>query len=249
MAPSQQSPVRIALWAHPRSISTAFERVFIERGDATVFHEPFSQSFFFSDERGHERFADGPGDPRHRYDRVTAQVLAPAATPVVFIKDMAFHLRGRLEAGLLGSFVNTFIVREPEQALASMYRRLPDFDWTEAGYEQLVEAFHVAVRDCGQPPIVVEADQLRRDPAGVLRAYCARVGIPFVDGALRWERREIELWKSWDGWHDDAERSTHILPRGRAPAAPLPARVRDMIRCARPYYDELARHALAPEAP
>ena len=36
----------IALWAVPRSISTAFERVFVERDDFEVLHEPFSASYY-----------------------------------------------------------------------------------------------------------------------------------------------------------------------------------------------------------
>ena len=36
----------IALWTHPRSISTAFERVMIERGDFNVLHEPFSYLYY-----------------------------------------------------------------------------------------------------------------------------------------------------------------------------------------------------------
>jgi hypothetical protein len=35
----------IALWAVPRSISTAFERVFVERDDFEVLHEPFGDSY------------------------------------------------------------------------------------------------------------------------------------------------------------------------------------------------------------
>jgi hypothetical protein len=40
----------VALWAVPRSrsISTAFERVFVERDDFEVFHEPFSASYYYS---------------------------------------------------------------------------------------------------------------------------------------------------------------------------------------------------------
>jgi hypothetical protein len=35
----------VALWSVPRSISTAFERVFVERDDFEVLHEPFSASY------------------------------------------------------------------------------------------------------------------------------------------------------------------------------------------------------------
>jgi hypothetical protein len=34
----------VALWSVPRSISTAFERVFVERDDFEVLHEPFSDA-------------------------------------------------------------------------------------------------------------------------------------------------------------------------------------------------------------
>ncbi|MGH3730856.1 MAG: hypothetical protein ACRDTU_19185, partial [Micromonosporaceae bacterium] len=41
----------IALWAVPRSRSTAFLRIMIERGDLDVVHEPFS---YLSEEGGFE---------------------------------------------------------------------------------------------------------------------------------------------------------------------------------------------------
>ena len=43
----QSKPV--ALWAVPRSISTAFERVFVERDDFEVLHEPFSAAYYYGE--------------------------------------------------------------------------------------------------------------------------------------------------------------------------------------------------------
>ena len=51
-------PTRVALWAVPRSVSTAFERVFIERDDAEVLHEPFSQACYHGPDRRSGRFDD-----------------------------------------------------------------------------------------------------------------------------------------------------------------------------------------------
>ena len=36
----------LAFWVHPRSISTGFERIFIERKDFKVLHEPFSPLYY-----------------------------------------------------------------------------------------------------------------------------------------------------------------------------------------------------------
>lgn len=48
----------IALWSVPRSISTAFERVFVERGDSEVLHEPFSAAYYHGEGRSSDRYAD-----------------------------------------------------------------------------------------------------------------------------------------------------------------------------------------------
>lgn len=41
-------------------------------------------------------------------------------------------------------------------------------------------------RETGKPPIVVDSDVLKRDPEGVLRELCARIGIPFCPEQLAW---------------------------------------------------------------
>jgi aerobic carbon-monoxide dehydrogenase large subunit len=65
----------IVLWAVPRSVSTAFERVFIERGDMVVLHEPFSLSYYYSPERCEDRYRDVPVSAEHSYARVLDRIL------------------------------------------------------------------------------------------------------------------------------------------------------------------------------
>ena len=52
----------VALWAVPRSISTAFERVFVERDDFEVLHEPFSYAYYYGPDRPNDRFAHRAAD-------------------------------------------------------------------------------------------------------------------------------------------------------------------------------------------
>lgn len=47
-----------ALWTVPRSVSTSFERMMIERGDHTVFDKPFSRSYYYGPKRRSDRFTD-----------------------------------------------------------------------------------------------------------------------------------------------------------------------------------------------
>ena len=46
----------LALWATPRTVSTAFERMMIERGDHLVLDEPWSRAYYFGPERVSDRY-------------------------------------------------------------------------------------------------------------------------------------------------------------------------------------------------
>ncbi|MGD2271409.1 MAG: hypothetical protein PVI06_13470, partial [Desulfobacterales bacterium] len=81
----------IAFWVHPRSISTAFERVFIERGDFKVLHEPFSALYYV-----YEKRVDCPGqhidpDAPMSYPDIKNWILQEAEKAPVFFKDMCYH--------------------------------------------------------------------------------------------------------------------------------------------------------------
>ncbi|CAO2656559.1 Nn.00g053620.m01.CDS01 [Neocucurbitaria sp. VM-36] len=90
----------IFLATHPRSCSTAFERVFITRQDIlTCVHEPFSDVFYYGTERLSERFADDElarvrsGFADYTYKTIVDRLERDAAQGKrMFIKDMAAHL-------------------------------------------------------------------------------------------------------------------------------------------------------------
>lgn len=81
----------MALWATPRSVSTVFERIFIERGDFEVFHEPFSFSYYHSEDRRHDRYAQDPASGEYNFDRVLEKLTGHTERPV-FFKDMAYYV-------------------------------------------------------------------------------------------------------------------------------------------------------------
>lgn len=65
----------VGLWAVPRSVSTALERVFVERGDFKVFHEPFSASYYYSPERRSDRFAGMEAKEEYVLERILGLML------------------------------------------------------------------------------------------------------------------------------------------------------------------------------
>jgi sulfate adenylyltransferase len=236
---TQSKPV--ALWAVPRSISTAFERVFVERDDFEVLHEPFSASYYYGEDRLSDRFADAEPKAEYSYEKVAEDVFRPRERRV-FLKDMAYHARKLLGPEFASRFVNTFIVRDPKYVLMSLYKMWPDFTLEETGYEDLYRLFRYAT-DAGEDVAVVDAMTFSENSAGVLAAYCEHLEVPFTAGSLTWESRDVRRWDSWEGWHEDAESSTGIKPAERRDPE-LPAELEDAYEYCLPYYYELAAHAI-----
>jgi Sulfotransferase domain len=233
----------IVLWTAPRSRSTAFERMMIERDDHIVFDEPFSARYYFSAERRSTRFETEL--PESTATEVTERLLDAAKTGPVFVKEMAYHASGILTDELLGELVNTFLVREPRAALASFAKKWPDLTEEEAGYGRLAEAFAVAQRVTNATPPVLEADDLVEQPSGCIRAWCDGVGIPFVADALEWQPGMQSQWELWSDWHEGTAGSSGFAATQSTEAPRLDARLEAIAARARPVYDELAGVRLA----
>jgi Sulfotransferase domain len=232
----------IALWAVPRSLSTAFERVFVERDDLEVFHEPFSASYYYSEDRLSERYSDVEPQAEHNYERVLARILEPREKRV-FVKDMAYHARGLIGSKFASHFANTFIIRDPKYVISSLYKMWPDFTLEETGYEQIYNLFRYATEVNREDVTVVDAMSFSENPTHVLAAYCEHLRIPFRTDSLSWQSREVRRWESWEGWHTDAQQSTGIKRAERRDPA-LSGRLQEAYEYCLPYYYTLAAHAI-----
>lgn len=124
-------------WTVPRSVSTSFERMMIERGDHTVFDEPFSRSYYYGQERRSDGFTESL--PASSDSELLDMLEKAAAERPVFVKDMASHALGVLTPAVLGRFQNCFLVREPATVMRS-FASWPDFTDEEAGWDALGRA-------------------------------------------------------------------------------------------------------------
>jgi len=236
---SQNKPV--ALWAVPRSISTAFERVFVERDDFEVFHEPFSASYYYGEDRLSDRYSNEKPKAEYSYRNVLSSILESPAERV-FVKDMGYHAKGLMGPEFVSRFRNTFIVRDPKYVITSLHRMWPDFTLEETGFEQLYRLFRYAT-ETGDDPVVVDAMTFSENPVSILSAYCEHLEIPFRADSLSWRPRDVERWESWEGWHDQAQQSTGIEPAERKDPE-LPPELQEAYHYCLPYYYQLAARAI-----
>jgi len=234
----------VALWAVPRSVSTALERVFVERGDFKVFHEPFSASYYYSPERRSDRFAAMEAKEEYGHEKIVERMLEIEEKPVYF-KDMAYHVVGFMSREFVSRFTNTFIIREPAPVIASLNRFWPDFTLEETGYEEQYRLFELAVEN-GEDPAVVDAADLTADSEGTIRAYCEKLGVEFMPEALYWEPGEVPGWEMWTEWHEEAQESTGIKSQPLEDDTEVPAGLESFYEHCLPYYEELHEKRLRP---
>lgn len=234
----------IAFWAVPRSISTAFERVFVERGDFKVFHEPFSASYYYSEKRRSARYADAEPKEEYNPENVLTKILGYEEKPV-FFKDMAYHVAGFMNREFVSKFTNTFIIRDPKPVISSLNRFWPDFTLEETGYEQQHRLLNLAIEN-EEEPAIVDASDLTENPEGTVAAYCQKLGIPFMPEALSWEPSKVPDWEMWEEWHGEAEQSTGIKRQPLEDDTEIPEGLEEVYEHCLPFYEELYEKRLRP---
>ena len=249
-----------ALWAHPRSMSTAIERLMRARGDLDCLHEPFLHDYYLNRRQGPDlpHFRPDPAAPQ-TYKQIRDDILARADAGPVFFKDMAYYVMPHIleDAGFLARLTPVFLIRDPHATIASYYRLDPQVSSEEIGLVSLHRLFQAVARRDGAAPPVLRAEAVQQDPQGLIGALWARLGLAPAAGAFNWRDAAVpEDWNYVAGWHDAVSASAGIRP-------PEPDRAeRDRARFARlclaaphlnryleshmPAYRALAEHVLRP---
>ena len=236
----------IAMWAHPRAVSTAFLRMMIARGDTTVVHEPLVT---LTDE-GKVPLPDGHGGTveADSVPAVFAHLARLARDRPVFFKDTVEYRYQYLfdHPATAAGIEHTFIVRDPKKAINSHYHMKPTVTRPEIGYEHLYDLFELARATTGKRPIVVHAERLLAQPETVVAQYCRAVGLPFIPQALRWQPEDRSEWVRTRKWHIDAIGSSGFAPTEKQYDVTVDnnAELRSFYDYHAPFYEKLVRHAI-----
>lgn len=204
----------IALWSHPRSISTAFERIMRARGDLECLHEPFMYDYYINrSKRVMPHFEAEPGHPKS-YESIRDWILAKAEHGPVFFKDMSYYVVPHIfeDAAFMQRLTHSFLLREPVASIASYVKLDPDVTREEIGIEAQWRHAEWLLQHGDRKPIVVLSEALQADPAGQMRAYWQAVGLADRPSALEWDDAAPEDWKQVSGWHRDVMSSKSIRP-------------------------------------
>ncbi|MCB1119528.1 MAG: hypothetical protein KDK65_06175 [Chlamydiia bacterium] len=198
--------------SNPRSVTTALERSFMERGDMEVVHEPWACLFWAL--RGSGEFDCQLPEwisSQRSFAEMRDQLLRRAKERMLFIKDFSFSTHPLLEDTSFLADPNVkfiFLIRHPKPVIASYYRKMNDFEPFCVDYAGLVALFEAVWQAKGMKPPVIESEELLKDPEGVLRGLCQAIDIPFTEKMLGWEKGMLPMWSHLASWHKKAAEST-----------------------------------------
>ena len=240
----------LALWATPRSTSTAFEWMMRMRGDMACFHEPFGEWWYQGEDARWPRLKpDSPRMPGLTFDSVWDTLQDAAQKGPVFSKDFPHYIEHRWTDEFLSHFNHSFLIRDPAKVATSMYKHWPDFVLKEIAVLEQRQLFDRLADQMGKAPPVIDSDDLLEDPHGIVEAYSNAVGIPFMPEALSWEpgARDEVAWYDGGSWHQNLRDSDGLKaqPRKYIDISEAPDRVKEIYETVLPHYEAMHQHRLA----
>ena len=238
--------LRVAMWSGPRNISTAMMRAFENRPDTSVWDEPFYGPYLHRTGLDHPGAAEVIADQGKDWQPIAERCIgdAPGHAPVFYQKHMTMHLLPEFNRQFIRHLTNCFLIRRPDQVVASYsaVREHPSLE--DLGFIQQAELYDYVTKVTGTLPLVIDAADFLKNPEDMLIAMCERLGIVFRTDMIAWPagRRESDgVWGKY--WYDSVWQSTGFAEY-REKTITLPDTLQKIADDAEPYYQMLYQQRL-----
>ncbi|MEL0315956.1 MAG: hypothetical protein VW983_13060 [Halieaceae bacterium] len=202
--------IRIAMWSGPRNISTAMMRAWENRPDCSVVDEPFYACYLSESGANHpcrEAVLASQSDQR---GEVIEKLKKPALVPLQYEKHMTHHMPVGCNLDWVNQCRNAFLIRSPTAVIASYLQKMNKVDEDDIGITRQRSLFEEVTAITGRRPLVVDAADVLREPANMMRKLCEALEVPVdVVSMTAWPkgRRDSDgVWASH--WYQAVEAST-----------------------------------------
>jgi hypothetical protein len=238
------------MWSGPRNISTAMMRSFENRPDTAVIDEPFYAAYLAATGIDHplreESLAAQPTDWREVVKIVLGPI--PENRSLFYQKHMTHHMQPAFGLEWIARCRNAFLIRAPEDVLASYTEKRSEVTLDDIGFVQQSEIFDREAVRLGHAPPVIDAADVLAEPQRTLSALCRALDIPFTDRMLHWPAGRRPTDGAWaPAWYDAVERSTGFAhPRAPVSFKNLRDDLKPIALAARPHYERLLHYRLRP---
>jgi hypothetical protein len=234
----------LAMWSGPRNISTAMMYAFGNRPDCEAWDEPFYGFSLKHKGNDHPMRNEIVASMETNWDKLVEKCTTPSSKPLLYQKHMTHHMLDGFDRSFIDGLTNAFLIRSPQQVLASYAEKWSDVDLDAIGFKQQAEIFDRVCDRLGHTPPVVEADQVLANPKATLTALCNACGIAFDDAMLRWPKGPKPFDGIWAShWYNAVWQSEGFAPPTKRDVK-LPKELMLVAEKAMPYYEKLQQARL-----
>ncbi len=234
----------INLISGPRNLSTALMYSFAQREDMTVLDEPFYGYYLQNAtlENEHPSQREILETMELKEEKVVEHINSISKEKNVFVKGMAHHYLTDSPDFIL-NWENVILIRHPEKLIASFSKVIQSPTLNDIGIKKASELF-LFLKKNGKTPIVIDSDELLKNPETYLKKLCNFLNIPFSEKMLSWKKGGIPEDGIWaKHWYGNVHNSEGFAVQ-KSSSQPLPKHLEPLLQDALPYYETLKNNIL-----
>ncbi len=234
----------INLISGPRNLSTALMYSFAQREDITVLDEPFYGYYLQNAtlENEHPSQNEILQTMELNEEKVVGGINSLSEKKTVFVKGMAHHYLTDSPSFIL-NWDNVILIRHPKKLIASFSKVIQTPTLNDIGIKKASELF-LFLKKNGKTPIVIDSDELLKNPETYLKKLCDLLNISFSQRMLQWKKGGIPQDGIWaKHWYANVHNSEGFAEQ-KSSSQPFPKHLEPLLEEALPYYETLKNNIL-----
>jgi len=218
------------------------------RADCTVVDEPFYACYLRESGLQHPCREEILSAQSDRREVVIRQLAVDAvAAEYHYQKHMTHHMPTGMDMQWCAGMRHCFLIRDPAEVIASYLQKMPSVSEDAIGIVRQRTLFDEITELTGRRPLVIDSNDVLRNPGLVLVQLCAQLEIPYLEKVmLTWPagRRDSDgVWAHH--WYGNVEESTGFAPFVEREVR-LAAEHQGLAQDMQEHYHALARFRLLP---
>ncbi|WP_026451101.1 hypothetical protein [Aequorivita capsosiphonis] len=241
----------INLISGPRNLSTALMYSFAQRDDIIVLDEPFYGYYLQNAtlENDHPSQNEILQTLEFKEEKVVEEINLLSDSSAgrtgkknVFVKGMAHHYLTDSPRYIL-NWENVVLIRHPKKLIASFSKVIHTPTINDIGIKKASELF-LFLKNNEKTPIVIDSDELLKNPEAYLKKLCNLLKIPFSEKMLHWKKGGIPEDGIWaKHWYTNVHNSEGFALQ-KSSSQDLPKHLEPLLKKALPYYETLKNNVL-----
>jgi hypothetical protein len=203
--------MNIFMWSGPRNLSTALMRSFENREDTKVWDEPLYAYYLNETKKDHPMFKEIIETYEININKLTKRIVSTNKDEkITYQKHMSHHILSQTPINWITKGANVFLIRDPKDVILSYIQKNTLNNSDDIGFPMQRKLFNL-IKDKGENPIVVNADDLSRSPKDVLIKLCSKLKIKFSEKMLTWNKGKRDSDGIWEKvWYKNVQSSTNF---------------------------------------